>query len=149
ALAMPASVIVQFCLITTLSISLTTVVSWSLLLIAMAVPYIVSGVVVSMALTRSPFSAGLVYGVDLLGAALGCIAVVGLLDVFDGPTTVVVAGITSGISSLAFAASASVQDSRYFKLRPWWRRPTPMLTALVALLVLNSLAPVGIRPILV
>src|SRR3984957_9719026 len=43
ALAMPASVAVQFCLVTTLSVSLTTVVSWSLLLITMAVPYVFSG----------------------------------------------------------------------------------------------------------
>src|SRR6516225_7512777 len=42
ALAMPASVLVQFCLITSFSVSLTTVISWSLLLIAMAVPYVVS-----------------------------------------------------------------------------------------------------------
>src|SRR6476646_6761981 len=77
ALAMPGSVMMQFCLVTAVSLSLTTVISWSLLLIAMAVPYVFSGVVVSMALTRSPFPTGLVYGVDLLGAALGCVAVVG------------------------------------------------------------------------
>src|SRR5215467_11810867 len=47
ALAMPASVTVQFCLVTPISLSLTTVVSWSLLLIAMAAPYVFSGVVVS------------------------------------------------------------------------------------------------------
>lgn len=75
ALAMPASIIVQFCLITSLSLSLSTVVSWTLLLSAMAVPYVFAGVVVSLALTRSPFPTGQVYGVDLLGAALGCIAV--------------------------------------------------------------------------
>src|SRR5664280_382874 len=61
ALAMPASLSVQFCLITTLSLSLTTVISWSLLLTAMAVLYIFSGVVVSLALTRSPFPTGQVY----------------------------------------------------------------------------------------
>src|SRR6266446_1483455 len=79
-LAMPASVMVQFCLVTPISLSLTTVVSWSLLLIAMAVPYVFSGVVVSLALTASPFPTGLVYGMDLLGGALGCVAVIGLLN---------------------------------------------------------------------
>lgn len=47
ALAMPASVMVQFCLITATSVSLTTVVEWSLLLVAMGMPYVFSGVVVS------------------------------------------------------------------------------------------------------
>src|SRR5260221_6152171 len=51
ALAMPTSVTVQFCLVTPVSLSLTTIVSWSLLLSAMAVPYVFSGVVVSLALT--------------------------------------------------------------------------------------------------
>ena len=68
AVAMPASIIVQFCLITTITLSLTVIVSWSLLLVAMAVPYVFSGVVVSLALTRSPFPIGQVYGADLLGA---------------------------------------------------------------------------------
>jgi hypothetical protein len=149
ALAMPGSVMVQFCLITSLSASLTTVVSWSLLLIAMAVPYVVSGVVVSMALTRSPFPTGLVYGVDLTGAALGCVAVVGLLNVLDGPTTIALTGAISGVSSLAFAASAAAEDAKRLKSRPWWQRPAPILAALVTLVVLNSLAPIGIRPILV
>src|ERR1700674_358163 len=49
ALAMPASVVVQFCLITTAAFSLTMVISWSLLLAVMAVPYVFSGVVVSLA----------------------------------------------------------------------------------------------------
>src|ERR1019366_4490480 len=52
ALAMPASMLFQFCLITTPARSLITVVAWTLLLIGMAVPYIFAGVVVSLALTR-------------------------------------------------------------------------------------------------
>lgn len=71
ALSIPASILIQFSLITTVSLSLTTIVSWGLLLAVMAIPYVFSGVVVSLALTRSPFSPGEVYGADLLGAALG------------------------------------------------------------------------------
>ncbi len=104
--AMPASVLLQFCLILSPAFSLITIVSWTLLLAAMALPYIFAGVVVSLALTRSPFPTGQVYGVDLLGAALGCIAVLALLNVLDGPTCVIVAGVISGLSSMAFAASA-------------------------------------------
>jgi spermidine synthase len=149
ALAMPASLMVQFCLITTISLSLTTVISWSLLLTAMAVPYVFSGVVVSLALTRSPFPTGQVYGVDLLGAALGCVAVLVILNFLDGPTTVIVCGAVSGLSALAFAASADGEDRKLLKCRPWWQRPAPVATALLALALVNSLAPIGIRPILV
>jgi len=149
ALAMPASVIVQFCLITSAALSLTTVISWSLLLAAMAVPYVFSGVVVSLALTRSPFPTGQVYGVDLLGAALGCVAVIGILNVVDGPTAVILAGAISGLSALAFAASASPEDQQYLQSKSWWQRPMPVVLALTALAVINSLSPYGFRPILV
>jgi hypothetical protein len=149
AVAMPASVVVQFCLITSTELSLTTLISWSLLLIVMAVPYVFSGVVVSLALTRSPFPTGQVYGVDLLGAALGCVTVIGILNVVDGPTAVVVAGVICGLSALAFAASAGIEDRQHLDLKPWWQKPAPVVIALLALTLFNSLSPAGFRPILV
>jgi len=149
AVAMPASVMVQFCLITITSLSLTTVVSWSLLLIFMAIPYVFSGVVVSLALTRSPFPTGQVYGVDLLGAALGCMGVILFLNLLDGPTAVIVSGAVCGLSAIAFASSATSEDRERLKLRSWWRRPMPITIALGVFAILNSLVPVGMRPILV
>src|SRR5215831_6303027 len=146
AVAMPASVVVQFCLVTPVSLSLPTVASWSLLLIAMAAPYVFSGVVVSLALTRSPFATGLVYGVDLLGAALGCVAVIGLLNVVDGPTSIVLSGAISGLSAMAFAASSGSEDQKRLKSQAWWQRPAPVVITLIAFALLNSLAPVGMHP---
>ncbi len=149
AVAMPASIMVQFCLITTVSLSLTTVISWSILMIAMAVPYFFSGVVVSLALTRSPFPAGQVYGVDLIGAALGCMGVILVLNVMDGPTAVIVSAVVCGVSAFAFMRSANAEDRQRLQSAPWWRRPAPITTALLVFAILNSLAPVGVRPILV
>jgi MFS family permease len=149
ALAMPVSIAVQFCLITSTVLSVTTVISWSLLLIVMAVPYVFSGVVVSLALTRSPFPTGQVYGVDLLGAALGCVAVIAILNVLDAPTAVVVAGIICGLSGLAFAASAGAEDRPRLESKPWWQKPGPIVIALVALALFNSLSSADLRPILV
>jgi spermidine synthase len=149
AVAMPASIIVQFCLITTVSLSLTTVFSWSILMISMAVPYFFSGVVVSLALTRSPFPAGQVYGVDLVGAALGCMGVIFILNVMDGPTAVIASAAVCGLSSLAFMSSANNEDQQSLKSTPWWRRPAPITITLTVFATLNSLAPVGLRPILV
>ena len=61
----------------------------------------------SLALTRSPFPVGLVYAVDLVGAALGCAAVVGILDVLDGPTAILAAGLAAAIAALSFAHAAT------------------------------------------
>ncbi len=143
---MPVSMILLFCLITSLALSLTTVVSWTLLLTVMAVPYVFAGVVVSLALTRSPFPTGQVYGVDLLGAALGCIAVLGLLNLLDGPSVVIVAGAISGLSSMAFAASAGAEVRLRLKSMSWWRQPANGRSRIVVLALFNALSPVGFDP---
>lgn len=93
-------------------------ISWILLMTVMVVPYVFAGVVVSLALTRSPFPMGQVYGVDLLGAALGCVTVLILLNLLDGPTAVIVAGALAGLSSLAFAASAGAEARVLLKSSP-------------------------------
>jgi hypothetical protein len=145
ALTMPASILMQFSLVTTITMSLTTVVSWALLLFAMAVPYVFSGVVVSMALTRSPFPIGQVYGADLLGAASGCVAVIAILNAFDAPTAVILAGVISGLSACAFALSSTSFGVK----RAWWARPVPVTIALVAFALFNAFTPFGLKPILV
>jgi hypothetical protein len=149
ALAMPASIIMQFCLITTPALTLTMLVSWTLLLCVMAVPYVFAGVVVSLALTRSPFPTGQVYGVDLLGAASGCIAVLALLNVTDGPTCVIVAGVIAGLSSLAFSASASTEDQLRLKSMSWGRHSAKVVITLLAIAIVSAMSPVGFDPIIV
>jgi MFS family permease len=148
AIAMPASMILQFCLITSPTMSLTTVVSWVVLLTLMAAPYIFVGIVVSLALTRSPFPTGQVYGVDLLGAALGCVAVLALLNLLDGPSAVIVAGAISGLSAMAFAASANAEGRQRLKSKPWWRQPATVVIVLLILAPLNALSPIGFSPIM-
>jgi hypothetical protein len=140
---------VQFCLITATPVSLTTLVSWSLLSAAMAMPYVFSGVVVSLALTRSPFPTGQVYGVDLAGAALGCVAVIGLLNVLDGPTAAIVAGVISGLSAVAFSYSAGAEYRQRVKSMPWWRMPEKVVITLLGLALVNSQSDGGLRPIMV
>jgi hypothetical protein len=48
--------------------------------LAVAVPFYFSGVAVAIALTRIPGPSGLIYAVDLIGASLGCLLVVPLLQ---------------------------------------------------------------------
>ena len=57
--------------------------------VVVAVPFVFSGICVTIALTRFPRQLPSLYGVDLLGAAAGCAIVIVALDITDGPTTVV------------------------------------------------------------
>jgi spermidine synthase len=149
AVAIPVSLMLQFSLVVTIVPSLTTVVSWCLLMAAMALPYVFAGVVVSLALTRSPFPVSQVYGVDLLGAALGCVGVVLVLGVMDGPTTQIATGWVTALAAYFFALSASPEERQTLDARSWWRRPLPVLAAMLALGAVNAFTPVGLRPLMV
>ncbi len=147
ALSMPVSIVVQFCFVTSPALSLTTVVAWALLMVVMALPYVFAGIVVSLSLTRSPFPTGQVYGVDLLGAALGCIAVLVLLNMIDAPSAVFVAGAFSALSSAAFALSSGERYIFGSRSRPLWERPAAITVTLLILAFFNSVSTVGFNPI--
>ena len=63
------AILVQLTLVTGASPSLTSLVAWAEFALCLAVPFFFAGVVVSLALTRSPYPIGQVYGADLIGAA--------------------------------------------------------------------------------
>lgn len=146
AIAMPASMIAQLCLVISSQSSLLMVVVWALLLGIMAIPYLFSGVVVSLALTRSPFPAGQVYGVDLLGASLGCLAAIGVLNLVDGPSAIILAGAICGLAAMSFAASG---DEQPFRTTKWYLRPGPVALLLTAFAIFNAGSAMKIRPLLV
>ena len=66
ALTTNLAIIVQLTLLTGAAPSLTSFVTWAEFALCLAVPFFFSGVVVSLALTPSPYPIGKVYGADLI-----------------------------------------------------------------------------------
>src|SRR5262249_36254181 len=62
---------------------LMTALQWGKLVVILATPYFFAGMAIALALTRSPWPVALVYGVDLVGAATGCLVVLGVLTLVD------------------------------------------------------------------
>ena len=149
AVSMPLSMLVQFSLITTFRPTVTSIFAWSLLMAAMTVPYVFAGITVSLALTRSPYPVSLVYGVDLLGAAIGCAAVVGILDLLDGPTAIVLAGLVAGLAAVAFSFGATPSERHFLRTRSLWRRPLFAVIVLAVLIPANRVTPYGLAPMMV
>ena len=58
-----------------------------------AVPFVFSGICVTLALTRFPGHLARLYAADLLGAAMGCGFVILALEATDGPTTVMITAL--------------------------------------------------------
>lgn len=130
----------QMTLVPTQQPALTTVLIWIELVLFMAVPFFFSGIVVSLALTRSPYPVGRVYGVDLLGAAVGCFGVLLLLNACNGPSAVLWTAVIAALGAWFFSRSGAVTEP---KPAPWLakvlRRRAVWLIVLVALATLNTM----------
>jgi SAM-dependent methyltransferase len=74
--------------------------------VALAVPFVCSGVAVTVALTRLGGSIGLLYGCDLAGAAAGCLLVVPLLDRANVSSAILAAGAAAAIAAICFQRAA-------------------------------------------
>ncbi|HUI82908.1 MAG TPA: hypothetical protein VL240_01725 [Candidatus Binatia bacterium] len=65
----------------------------TVLYLASAVPFFVTGLLFSMVFARHPARITQLYGADLLGGSLACLALVPLLNFLGGPNTVLLAGV--------------------------------------------------------
>lgn len=72
--------------------------------LVISVPFLFSGICVCLALTRFPEFVGKLYAADLAGAAVGCLLLVWILDIIDGPTAVIVIACVAGFGSVSFAS---------------------------------------------
>lgn len=82
--------------------TLTFVVNWAVVLLVLLPPYFLLGAAVSLALTRSVQRVNIVYGVDLVGASVGCLVTLVLLAFTDTYTAVLVVGALGAAAGLAF-----------------------------------------------
>ncbi|MEM9783108.1 MAG: hypothetical protein AAF899_11590 [Pseudomonadota bacterium] len=84
----------------------TLVLIWLHMIIVLALPYVLAGAVIALALTRTPLPIGTVYGVDLAGAAAGCLLVLAMMAVLDGVSAMLALAALSAFSASAFMMSA-------------------------------------------
>jgi hypothetical protein len=68
-----------------------------------SIPFYFSGICVCIALTKFPGHTSSLYAADLVGAASGCILVIGVLDVSDASTALIVVALLACIAGTLFA----------------------------------------------
>jgi hypothetical protein len=80
-------------------------VAWFLALTfaIVSVPFVCSGICVCLALTRFPGQVARLYAADLVGAGLGCVVLIQLLDWLDGPSAVLAVAAFAAAGSWCFA----------------------------------------------
>jgi len=74
-------------------VSWTNALRLGFVYVVCAFPFLISGMVISMAISKTVRSVSRVYFYDLMGAALGCILLVPFLDWVGGPGTVMLSGV--------------------------------------------------------
>ncbi|HEX5690233.1 MAG TPA: hypothetical protein VFX76_09535, partial [Roseiflexaceae bacterium] len=77
-------------------------------------PFVFSGMCVSLTLTKFPRQVSRLYAADLVGAAIGCVILVYVLKVTDGPTAVIGVALLASLGALLFAIGESLP-----RLRRW------------------------------
>ena len=75
----------------------------------LALPFVLGGVTLTLALTRAGLPAGIAYGVDLIGAACGCALVIPLLSVVDAASAALIAASLASLAALAFALASGTK----------------------------------------
>jgi spermidine synthase len=126
-----------------------SVLLWLNMIAILVPPYVFAGMAVSLALTRSPWQVGLVYGVDMIGAASGCLIVLALLQWLDGVSALIAVGAIAAAGAACFAAArrvdtsaAAVGDARASA----WVGPIRHPAALAALFAILAGANAAIQP---
>jgi predicted membrane-bound spermidine synthase len=75
--------------------------------VVISIPFIFSGISVSLALTRFPKHVDRLYAADLVGASLGCIALIYVLKYTDGLTAVLITAGFAGLGAYFFARGSN------------------------------------------
>jgi hypothetical protein len=122
-----------------LSRSLETIVSFGLFTIFAGLPFFFSGIVVCLALTRSPLPIGKLYLADLFGAATGCLTSIVLLEALGAPGAIFACSAVCFLSTACFAITSRENELT--------RRNLLYALALVTVSILNASSRYGIEPI--
>jgi hypothetical protein len=105
-------VLLNLAVIPTFEPTLGFVASWALILLVLLPPYVLLGVAVSLALTRSSQNISLVYGVDLVGASSGCLVTLALLTAIDTYDAILVVGAIGAIAASTFSVAGRIGGVR-------------------------------------
>src|SRR6202162_4250458 len=81
----------------------------SAIYVAAALPFFLTGLLFSVVFARETWRAPRLYGADLVGGALACIAVVPLLNWIGDPTPILAASVAMAAAAMIWTASSSAR----------------------------------------
>ncbi len=97
----------------------------------LSIPFIISGICVSVALTKFPGQISRFYAADLVGGACGCLLLIVTLKITDGPTNVIIAAALICLGSILFLHGTDFRSLRGVAVK--------VFLGLMAFVVVNSI----------
>jgi spermidine synthase len=79
------------------------------LYVAAALPFFLTGLLFSVVFARETWRVSRLYGADLCGGALACLAVVPLLNWLGGPNTILAAAVAMAAAAMVWAGSSTAR----------------------------------------
>ncbi len=114
-LCIDSSILVLVALEVTLHVPVALSVSWrnflhlTALYVVAALPFFLTGLLFSVVFARETWRVSRLYGADLCGGALACLAVVPLLNWIGGPNTIVAAAVVMAVAAMVWAVSSTAR----------------------------------------
>lgn len=138
ALSIPLTHVLILCIPIQLGTSVVAISGLVFTTLAVATPFYVSGVIVAIALTRIPGPPGLIYAVDLLGAAAGSLLILPLLENLDISSIALICGAIAAVAAALFHSYAATR-------RAGRGAALALAVALAGLALINSGTREGLR----
>jgi hypothetical protein len=113
--------------------------------LASALPFFFAGLVLALLFTHRSRIITRLYFFDLLGAALGCLAVIAVLNLVGGPTGLFLCGLIAIVAAVLFGLSSHSEESRGSSARLAWIRRLGIAAAVLS--ALGVVASRFIRPV--
>lgn len=142
ALSIPFSVLLV-CLIPFSGEGITLMKGLALLAITIAcsLPFYFSGMVITGLLTRTGLPINKIYSSDLVGAAFGCLFVIGGLEIFDAPGLILFSGAIALVGAMLLGGNAFFKSHRV--------KMIGLFGGLIFFSCINFFTSNGIRPVIV
>ena len=113
--------------------------NWNLALVyfTSGLPFVVSGIIVALAISETMERIDRMYLCDLMGAAAGCLLLIPLLNQLGGPGTVIAAALVFAVAAAIWSSLAGSVKGRAGSVA--------LAFALVALLIYNQKHPIDLH----
>jgi len=134
--SIPVCHVVTLCIPIQLSATPNVVAAVALTIVVLTVPFYLSGIVVTVALTRVPGPTGRVYAIDLMGAAAGCLLVIPMLNSWSISSATMLCSAVAMTGAMCFHMYAETGRERGM---------AALAVLLVAAAFINDLSGNGLR----